>query len=544
LFAQQQEQTMATTFISTVQTAAVFANSSDNIFVTKAGAILVSSGTGIKSLTGTSSAIDVNVSGEIVALSYGVNLSGSAVNGDNSSYGLNTLTVQASGQIVAGTTGAGFFGLGNNLVNLGSITGDQTGASFDGGDNTITNSGTLVGRGSTGLGFYGQGLSEILVGTGNYIDNSGTINGAISGISANYASLFLTNTGTISATGISIAAKSVGIQMVGVNAIASIINYGTISGGASAKSYSVFSEFNDVSIVNYGALIGTADLGAGFDKVVNSGTITGDVLLGTFDDTYQGFGNGLVTGNVDGGDGQDRLVGGALSDRFAGGLGNDVLKGGGGDDTLAGDAGADVLKGGAGNDALDGGADDDVLKGGEGNDVLSDTSGNDKFWGGSGDDTITGGNGLNAIYGGRGDDTLAGGGGIDLIYGGNGNDVIYGDKGKDVLYGGDGNDVIDGGGKDDVIHGGGGNDIMTGSSGADIFVFTQRAGDDVITDFTNNSDKLDLSGFGIASAADVVAASSTVTGGVLIDLDSLGGSGSIFLQGFSAMDLDSSDFIL
>jgi hypothetical protein len=66
----------------------------------------------------------------------------------------------------------------------------------------------------------------------------------------------------------------------------------------------------------------------------------------------------------------------------------------------------------------------------------------------------------------------------------------------------------------------------------------------VITDFTTNSDKMDLRGFGISSAAAIVSAASTVAGGVLIDLDLLGGSGSIFLAVFNAADLDATDFIL
>ncbi|NOX74601.1 MAG: calcium-binding protein, partial [Alphaproteobacteria bacterium] len=156
---------------------------------------------------------------------------------------------------------------------------------------------------------------------------------------------------------------------------------------------------------------------------------------------------------------------------------------------------------------------------------------------------MTAGAGANKMYGGTGNDTIVAGSGSDTVHGGNGNDTITGGNGKDKLYGDDGNDVINGGGKSDTIYGGGGNDTLTGSSGADTFVFTQRAGDDVITDFTNGSDKIDLSGFGVAYSA-ISAATSAVTGGVLIDLDLVGGSGSIFLESFVLGNLDVSDFIL
>jgi Ca2+-binding RTX toxin-like protein len=53
-----------------------------------------------------------------------------------------------------------------------------------------------------------------------------------------------------------------------------------------------------------------------------------------------------------------------------GGNGNDVLIGGAGNDTLDGGAGNELLIGGAGNDTLDGGAGNELLIGGAGNDVL------------------------------------------------------------------------------------------------------------------------------------------------------------------------------
>jgi Ca2+-binding RTX toxin-like protein len=74
--------------------------------------------------------------------------------------------------------------------------------------------------------------------------------------------------------------------------------------------------------------------------------------------------------NIDGGQGNDTLVGDSKANTFRGFGGNDVLSGG---------LGNDALDGGAGNDRLDGGEGDDVLIGGGGADVLSGGRGNDVF---------------------------------------------------------------------------------------------------------------------------------------------------------------------
>ncbi len=71
---------------------------------------------------------------------------------------------------------------------------------------------------------------------------------------------------------------------------------------------------------------------------------------------------------IEGGLGNDTLIG----SRF-----NDVLIGGSGKDSLLGGAGRDTLNGGAGNDYLSGGADDDSLIGGTGADTLLGEAGAD-----------------------------------------------------------------------------------------------------------------------------------------------------------------------
>ena len=81
--------------------------------------------------------------------------------------------------------------------------------------------------------------------------------------------------------------------------------------------------------------------------------------------------------------------------------GIDQLDGGNGNDELLGGAGRDTLTGGNGNDELDGGAGDGRLFGGNGNDLLIGGLGDDVFQGDNGNDRYTGGAGADMILLGR-----------------------------------------------------------------------------------------------------------------------------------------------
>ncbi|MCC1491654.1 calcium-binding protein, partial [Cognatishimia sp. F0-27] len=121
---------------------------------------------------------------------------------------------------------------------------------------------------------------------------------------------------------------------------------------------------------NSGTISGTVSLGDMGDSLWNSGAIDADVVdLGRGDDLYDGrFGS--VTGLLEGGDGNDTILGGADGDRLDGQADHDVLEGGGGMDTLYGRDGDDRLEGGPGNDLLFGSVGDDRLKGDLGDDYL------------------------------------------------------------------------------------------------------------------------------------------------------------------------------
>ena len=82
---------------------------------------------------------------------------------------------------------------------------------------------------------------------------------------------------------------------------------------------------------------------------------------------------------------------------------------------------------------INGGNGNDTLIGGNGKDVINGDAGNDNISGGAGDDVLSGGDGSDSLYGGSGDDTLSGGDGNDYLIGGSGDDQLIGGKGSDVL---------------------------------------------------------------------------------------------------------------
>jgi Ca2+-binding RTX toxin-like protein len=94
-----------------------------------------------------------------------------------------------------------------------------------------------------------------------------------------------------------------------------------------------------------------------------------------------------------------------------------------------------VLDGGKGNDFLIGAAKDDDLKGGDGNDALVGKAGTDKLAGGSGHDVLIGGAGNDELIGGEGVDNLQGGADTDTyIFEGNFNrDIIEDSDGKGII---------------------------------------------------------------------------------------------------------------
>ncbi len=256
----------------------------------------------------------------------------------------------------------------------------------------------------------------------------------------------------------------------------------TVDGGAGDDTITV----TDIDRVCRGAVIvrgGTGDdLLTGVNAKIGpmrlrmEGGDGQDSIIGTQgDDTLAGDAG---IDRIKGGLGNDLILGGVGIDSLNGDAGNDTLIGGDGSDTLVGD-GADTLFGDAGNDSLSGDQGADILSGGDGDDTANGGDGNDTITGDLGNDSLLGGSALDSLTGGDGNDTLDGGRNDDVLNGGAGNDKMRGDHGNDTILGGSGNDTINGGDGDDVINGQSGDDLMTGADGDD---FVNGAdGKDIIT---------------------------------------------------------------
>jgi Ca2+-binding RTX toxin-like protein len=182
------------------------------------------------------------------------------------------------------------------------------------------------------------------------------------------------------------------------------------------------------------------------DKVIIDGTAEWDGFL-----------------SINGGNGNDKGLGGYRPDFMFGGFGKDTLTGNGGNDRLSGGDDNDTLDGGRGNDQLDAGQGKDTLDGGTGQDIaVINRSGatNNLTFNFTGPNAITTltGDGTTVTHvesfnltGGSGKDNFHTGAGTDTLTGGAGNDTLSSGAGADALDGGDGKDTLDGGADTDMV---------------------------------------------------------------------------------------------
>ena len=166
-------------------------------------------------------------------------------------------------------------------------------------------------------------------------------------------------------------------------------------------------------------------------------------------DLFEG-GAGIDTAEVNGGNGAENFTVTANGARvrfdrvdpapFALDIGtteNLVVNMNGGDDFFSATGNLAALikitvDGGAGNDTILGSNGIDLLLGGDGNDRLVGEAGNDRLLGGDGKDVAEGGDGNDRLSGGAGNDKLKGQGNKDRLKGGPGKrDVCAGGPGKD-----------------------------------------------------------------------------------------------------------------
>ncbi|QHQ35477.1 cellulase family glycosylhydrolase [Algicella marina] len=283
---------------------------------------------------------------------------------------------------------------------------------------------------------------------------------------------------TVATTGVAFGGES-GVVIGGRNNL--VDNAGSISGGSAGVEF-VATRGQNV-LQNSGTIFETgsgsvAVQGSGNrDVVENAGTIIGDLRLAGGNDVYRGEG-GSVNGVVYGGNGDDGLTGGDGVDRLNGGNGADRLRGFGGDDRLVG---------------------------------------------------------------GGGGDALIGDGGADRLQAGGGSDDLNGGAGADMLFGGAGADTLRGGAGDDIIVGGAGADGMFGNGGADVFRFAGATGADVIGDFRQDIDLIDIRSFGVTATA-LESAIGVSGDDATVDLTALGGEGLLTVSGRGGA-LDAGDFL-
>jgi Ca2+-binding RTX toxin-like protein len=287
-----------------------------------------------------------------------------------------------------------------------------------------------------------------------------------------------------------------------------------------------------------------------------------------------GAGPVFVVGTID----AERVRGNEAANEIIGEAGDDTIWGGAGNDRLQGRDGVDLLYGEADVDRLFGGGGADILDGGDARDTVQGQDGNDTLTGGA--DSIQ-----DLLYGGNGDDWLEGGGGLDFLYGGLGNDVFVARQQTGGFFevAGQGIDRVvaigtgtfalsanieqldlDGPGRgignslsnritgsaraeslsgrmgNDTLIGGGGADTLFGEGGRDAFLFAPGCGADAVRDFVPGSERLLLQGFGFATAAQVLAATRAVPGGVVIDLAA---GDTVFLAGVVKSSLSAADFV-
>lgn len=255
-----------------------------------------------------------------------------------------------------------------------------------------------------------------------------------------------------------------------------IVNSGVMTGHSGMIGIEFFSQTGEFNrFTNTGIMQGGEAVrgGDGAEKITNRGDMHGSVKLGAGDDVLVTSRN--IGGDIRMDDGNDRVT----------------LKGKGAFTSLEGGTGEDVFDLRAGDElslavTIGGGMDDDTII----------VSRNDLF--------------LKEIAGG-GTDTVKST--VSFTLGNEFEDlVLIGTKAVDGtgnilanhITGNDKHNTLNGMAGMDELNGGRGNDVLTGGADADLFVFLAKAGRDVITDFTDGADKIDLKDYkGIGSFDDL-----------------------------------------
>lgn len=164
-----------------------------------------------------------------------------------------------------------------------------------------------------------------------------------------------------------------------------------------------------------------------------------------------------------------------------------------------------------------------------------------KFEGNARNNTINGTTLRDKIEGYGGADVLSGLDGADKIDGGAGADRLFGGNGNDHLEGGFGADLLFGGGGADKLESGQGNDVMSGGAGRDSFVYYRGDDNDIVSDFVDNIDRIDLTAFNFSNARAAKSFASNVSGDVVFNF---GNGDTLTIDNITLSQLTAVDFIL
>jgi serralysin len=243
------------------------------------------------------------------------------------------------GSVSSGWDGVRFDGNQGHITNaLGaSIKGHYDAIGLYGDDAIVDNFGSIVGGAYTGV-FLAASSNHVTV------NNSGDIHGFYWGIAA-WSTLeggHIGNSGLISG----------GFYGIDVSTAAGLTTFiknagtGTINGAVAIST-----EAGAIALDNQGTLAGgiSCTAAGANDTIVNSGKITGSVLLGPGDDSFAGA-DGTSGVSIFGEAGKDNLLGGKGDDLISGGRSSDTLTGGPGSDHFRFDAALSAV---ANVDAID-----------------------------------------------------------------------------------------------------------------------------------------------------------------------------------------------
>ncbi|WP_424630065.1 Ig-like domain-containing protein [Bradyrhizobium sp. SYSU BS000235] len=396
----------------------------------------------------------VDVDGIVYLDNYGM-IRGEGANGTHKGEANVSEGVAAGGGTIHNYAGATIYGYGRAI----QIDNSSNAAAFT--STTIINDGTIQGDGHGPKNYETGSANNINVDNREAIDILGSFADTI------------TNTATGKILG--------GVFTDG--GADTLTNSGTMT---ALKDMAIDMGAGDDTVTNNatGTITGSVALGDGDDHLSNDGTITvtsgNAVSMGAGDD-YMGL-SGTITGNVDGGAGNDEVniqstahINGTVSL----GDGNDHFQSLG--EIKAADASAVAIDMGAGDDTVNlytGTTVQGTIELGTGNDILNSTA-----------------NGSYVVDGGDGNDSIA----MSSSPGG-GDDVLNGGAGNDSLDGGIGNDTLSGGEGDDTLLGSAGNDTLIGGNGSDLYYYWSGGGDDTIIEGAGNAgdfDTLSLRDFNI-----------------------------------------------